>query len=81
MVAAKEDAMVGAEEVKVDLGEDMDEAVTEDGEADVDVAAVVIGEAMVTEMEFTRRTEGKSLTFLKKFFRLRQERPSSKQLR
>jgi len=52
-MAAKEDVMVGAEEVKVDLGEDMDEAVTEDGEADVDVVAVVTGEAMVTETALT----------------------------
>lgn len=67
--------MVGAEEVQVDLGEDTEEAVTEDGEAEVDV--VVIGEAMVTEMEFTRRTEERSSMFLKKSSLFHQERRSS----
>ena len=54
-MVVKEDAMDGAEEVVVAvvLGEDVEEAVTEDGEADVDVAAVVTGEAMVTETALT----------------------------
>jgi len=79
-VVVKEDAMDGAEEVVVVvvLGEDVEEAVTEDGEADVaavvigedmvkKVAAVVTGEPMVKEMELTRRTEEKSSMFQKKF--------------
>ena len=74
--------MVGAEEEEeeVDLGEVMDEVVTEDGEADV-VVAVVIGEAMDKVKDFTRRTEEKSLMFLKKFLSFHQERSSSNKLR
>lgn len=68
--------MVGAEEV---LGEDMEEAVMEHGEAEVDAA--VIGEAMVTEMEFTRRTEQRSSMFLKKSSKFQPERPSSSRSR
>jgi len=71
--------MVGAEEVQVDLGEDMEEADTAPGEAEVDV--VVIGEAMVTEMESTRRTEQRSSMFLKKSSTFQQERPSSSKSR
>ena len=75
--------MVGAEEeeVVVDLGEVMEEVVTEDGEADAEEAAVVIGEAMVKVKDFTRRTEEKSLMFLKKFLSFHQERSSSNKLR
>ena len=73
-MAAQEDATAGEEEVTVDLGEDLVEAVTEAG-AEVDVA--VAGEATVTEMESTRRTEARSSTSLKKSFRPLPARPSS----